>query len=162
MALSRFPSMMAAAADAVITVLDLARHIRDTRGDLQLRYVDQLRDALAAAKIQNLAAISEGMKTPDGAEAYMVSIGGPATLAQYHAALLTVEASAAAWHAVSEAWYRALPFSAFMAFETHEPQPGVRVRRLVGTGVVDEATAAPLRAAPELAALVAALESAGA
>lgn len=162
MALTRFPTLMNEAADAVLDVLTLARHIRDTSGDLPIRFVDQLRDALAGAKIKNVAAIAEGMKAAPAAEAYMVSIGGPASLALYGAALASVETAAAAWHTVSEAWYSSLPFSAFMAFVTDTPVPGVRVRRLVGTGVVDEATAAPLRAAPELAALIAALEEAGA
>lgn len=98
MPLSRFPSVMPEAVTASIAVADALRFVRDTSGDLTFRALDDVQEGLARAKQTTAAALTEGHKQPGAAEAFMASLGGPATLAAYGAAAVDIEAKAAAWN----------------------------------------------------------------
>ncbi|MBL3569931.1 hypothetical protein BV509_01100 [Rhodovulum sulfidophilum] len=161
MALSRFPAVMPRAAEAVIAAADALRYIRDTSGDLRLREIDGAIEALRTAKLACLAALAEGQKQPAAAEAFMASLGGPETLADFGAALVQIDAAATAWNDSWAAWLGTLAVSDLIQPATMIRE-GVDTRYIARIEAVSDATAAPLRQAQALDDLIAALEATGA
>lgn len=95
MGLSRFPAVMDAAVEAVLTTTEALRYVRDARGDLLWSSLDAVQDGLRRAKLTTYATFDEAEKQPQAAEAHMASLGGPATIAAYKAKAIAVEMAAA-------------------------------------------------------------------
>ncbi|MFC3169208.1 hypothetical protein [Paracoccus fontiphilus] len=161
MPLSQFPTAMPAAVSAVLRVAAALRYIRDSSGDLPFRALDELQDALRASKITTFAALSEGAKAPEAAEAFMSGLGGPVTLAAYEAAAMDIEAKASAWNTYLGGVLQSLPVDAVIGMVTISTD-GVDTRHIERRAFMPAAYADPLRASQELADLAAAFEAVGA
>lgn len=161
MGLSRFPTVMAGAADAVIATAAALRRVRDSAGDLPFRDLDAIQDGLRAAKVSTFAAFAEAAKQPAAAEAFMANMGGPPSLAAYRAAAGAIEVAAAGWNAFLAAWLSGLPRESLIAIVVRS-YDGIETKHVERPAFVAAEVAAPLRASAQLAALVAAFESVGA
>lgn len=160
MALSRFPKAMDDAANAVIRLTEAAKFLHDSSGDLRLQHIDRIQDALRAAKVAATAVMIEGQKAPANAEAFMASMGGPATLQDFGAAMADLEAKSSAWNDVLAAWVADLPAKSFAEVATVSRE-GIDTRHILRTEMCDDATAAPLRTSTALNDLISALEAVG-
>lgn len=161
MPLSQFPTAMPAAVTAVLSVAAALRHIRDASGDLTLHAINAAQDGLRHAKATTLGALSEGAKAPEAAEAFMAGLGGPATLAEYNAAAVEIEAKAAAWNARVAACLASLPVDAVIGMVVVD-RDGIITRHIEHKSFIPADYADPLRHSDELAALIAAFEAVGA
>lgn len=161
MPLSQFPTTMPAAVAAVLAVADALRHIRDASGDLTMHAINAAQDGLRQAKATTMGALSEGAKAPDAAEAFMAGLGGPATLAEYHAAAQDIEVKAAAWNARVAACLRSLPVESVIGMVVLD-RDGIVTRHIEHKSFIPAEHADPLRQSAELAALIGAFEAVGA
>lgn len=161
MGLSRFPTVMQGAVDSILQTADALRYVRDAQGDLPWHYLDSIQNGLRASKVATYATFAEAAKQPQAAESYMASMGGPKTIADYQAKAYGVEVAAAAWNRMLAEFVAALPHSALISVVV-QSYDGIETKHLERPGFIATAEAAPLRASPELAALVAAFEAVGA
>lgn len=160
MALSRFPKAMDDAANAVIQLTKAARYVRDSSGDLRLRDLDRIQEALRAAKLAATEVITEGQKSPANAEAFMASMGGPTSLQAFGAAMVDLETKASAWNDALAVWVGGLSAANFAEVATVSRE-GTDTRHILRVDMCDGLTATPLRESTELADLIAALEAVG-
>lgn len=161
MALSRFSSVMPAAVEAVLSVTQALRYVRDTSGDLTLRSLDDVQNGLQVAKATTFAALSEGAIAPAAAEAFMAGLGGPATLAAYQAAAMDIEGKASAWNGLLAGVLTGLSGPDLIALVTRDVG-GIETRHIEYVAFIPAATAGQLRTSQELAELIAAFEAVGA
>jgi len=99
MSLSRFPKAMAENVEAVIRTAAALRHVTSSSGDLLFQDIRAIQSGLEQSKLTFLAALQEGQKSATAAEAFMVSINGPSTLAAYQKGAGSIENAAASWNA---------------------------------------------------------------
>ncbi|SOC19508.1 hypothetical protein SAMN05877831_1183 [Rhodobacter maris] len=118
-------------------------------------------DSLRPAYEASLAAIEEGAKAPEAASAFMASLGGPTTLAEFQAALAGFIAATDAWRVYLSAYLATLPQSCLVGM-VYRPLGTTGTWHIERPGYIPNEHAAVLRAAPELAALIAAFEAVGA
>lgn len=163
MGLSRFPKAMSDAADAVLRAGEALRHVSTASGDLTFRDLDLIYEGLASSKIHALAALAEGSKpgAQAGAQEFMASMGGPATLTDFQSKLVTIETKAAAFHAEVAAAFAAMPPTDLIRVNSRSVG-GVTVPFIERAAFIPAAYADPLRQSTELAELVAAFEAVGA
>lgn len=161
MVLSRFSSVMPSAVDAVLSTAEALRHVRDTQGDLPWWALDRVQDGLLQAKESCLAALSEGQRQPVTSEAFMASLGGPETLADFQAKIQACEIAAVAWNAALGSLLSSLAADEVIAL----------VRRgggIMATSHIErvpfltQARADTIRQSQELTDLIAAFEAVGA
>lgn len=158
--LSRFPSVMPLAVEAVIGVTAALKHVRDTTGDLRFRDIQNVQRGLHSAKKYSIGALQEGAKAPAAAQAFMAGLGGPATLADFQAKVMDIEAKAASWNALLVAFIDGLPASAF-AVVAPLTVDGVESHQFQQTEFAKEAEAETLRKSAALQALIEAFEAVG-
>ena len=113
------------------------------------------------AKATTLNALSEGAKAPEAAELFMAGLGGPATLAEYHAAAVDIESKAAAWNARVAICLAGLPVNAVIGMVVVD-RDGIITRHIEHKSFIPAEHADPLRKSDELASLIAAFEAVGA
>lgn len=162
MPLSTFPTDMSAAASSVIQAADFLRRLRDGAGVLNWGDITNCQRLLHRAKTTSVAAMTEGYKAREAAEAYMRSINGPETLETFGSQLMAVEAAAAGWSQLLRDTVTALPGSAFMEIGSVDTGLPTETAMPFRNDSLPAATAISLRQSAELAALIAAFESAGA
>ena len=161
MPLSQFPTAMPAAVTATLAAAIALRHIRDTKGDLTFRALDTVQDALFRSKVTTYSALVEGAKAPAAAEAFMAGVGGPASLADYQAAVVNIETKASAWNGTLSAALAELTGPELIDLVSRDVD-GVKTRHIEMASFISAAKAGPLRASSELAALITAFEDVGA
>lgn len=156
MTLSRFPKAMADNVDAVLRTVDLIRHVANASGDLLFRDLDEIQQGLARSKTTFLQAMAEGQKAPASAEAYMVSVNGPATLADYQGHAEDIEAAAAAWNARLAQALAEIPGSdlIYMVRDDRTQTKVIERARFVPATIAD-----PLRQSTEMTGLAAAFDA---
>lgn len=159
--LSRFPSVMQSAVDAVISTAEALRYLKTTSGDLPWHVLDRVQDGLRTAKVTTYATFAEATRQPEAAEAYMASMGGPQTLADYQAKAAQIEVAAAAWNAYLAGWVATLPHEELIGVVIVN-QGGVETKHVERPAFVPGDIAEPLRESQELADLLIAFESVGA
>jgi len=152
---------MPAAATATLAAATALRHVRDTSGDLTFRALDTLQEALFRAKVTTYAALVEGGKAPVAAQEFMAGIGGPATLAAYQTAAMNIEMKAAGWNSALSAALAGLTGPELISMITRNVN-GVEAKYIERATFIPAAKADPLRASPELDALISAFEAVGA
>lgn len=160
MALSTFPTDMPVAAAAVLASAEKFRAIQSQGGGLLWRVLEDAQNSLRASKLACLKAMAEGQKQPAGAEAFMAQIGGPATLAEFAAALQAVEVAASAWNDFLTTFLAGLPTSDLIAVHRQDQNLPTETRHIIRPAAIANADA--LRNSQELANLIAAFEAAGA
>lgn len=160
MGLSRFPAVMDAAVEAVLTTTEALRYVRDARGDLLWPSLDAVQDGLRRAKLTTYATFAEAAKQPAAAEAHMASLGGPATIAAYKAKAVAVEMAAAAWNAWLSGYLATLPTGVLIGLAVNSAD-GIETKHIEWASFIPGDLAAPLRASAQLAALITAFEAVG-
>ncbi len=158
--LSRFPVVMPQCVEAVLAVAAALRHVSQSSGDLTWRDVNAIQDGLHRAKETTAAALAEGQKAPAAAEAFMASIGGPATLAEFAALAADIEAKATAWNVRLAAALAELTADEVI-FLGHRGEGAAATRHVQYRHFLPARVADPLRQSDELAALVAAFVAVG-
>lgn len=161
MGLSRFPSVMQTAVEAILQTADALRFVRDTQGDLPWVYLDAVQNGLRASKVGTYAVLAEAAKQPQSAEAYMASLGGPETLAEFQAKAVQVEIAAAAWNAFLAGFIETLPHSALIAIVV-QSYDDIRTKHIEHPGYIPAAEAVAVRTSSTLTDLIAAFEAVGA
>ena len=161
MGLSRFPIVMDAAVVAVRETAEALRYVRDARGDLMWSSLDAIQDGLRRAKLTTAATFAEAAKQPAAAEAHMASIGGPKSIAAYHAKAVAVEMAAAAWNGWLTGYLATLPNSALISVVVMS-YDGIETKHIERPAFIPGDLAEPLRAAGQLVALIEAFEAVGA
>lgn len=156
--LSRFPKVMSDNVDAVIRCADQARHIANATGDLPFRDLEMLQMLLENAKMTFLTAMSEGMKSPQAAEAFMISVNGPATLSAYQNTAVSIETAAAGWNAKLAQTLAELPNSVLISVIV---RPDSQTKHIERPSFIPAIYADQLRQSAELGSLVAAFDAAG-
>ncbi|MBL4929342.1 hypothetical protein [Fuscibacter oryzae] len=152
---------MQQAVDAILQTAESLRFVRDTQGDLPWMYLDAVQNGLRASKVATYAVFAEAPKQLAFAEQHMASIGGPASIAEYQAKAVQVEIAASAWNAFLTGFVEGLPHTALIAIVV-QSYDNIQTKHIERPGFIAAAEAAALRAAPELAALIAAFEAVGA
>lgn len=158
MALSRFPAMMDANVSAVLRTATALRFIRDSTGDLAFRHLDAVQSGLEQSKVTFGMAFAEAQKAPEAATAFMASIGGPASLQDYGAGAIALEAAAGDWNGRLSAALASIPAADLI---TTVLRAETQTRHIEHAAFISAVIADPLRQSPELAALIAAFESLG-
>ena len=161
MGLSRFPAVMDAAVEAVLKTADAMRHVRDARGDLLWSALDAMQDGLRQSKATTYATFVDATKQPESAEAHLKSLGGPATLADYQDKAVAVELAAASWNHWLQSYLGTLPATTLIGLVVRSDN-GVETKHIERGYFIPAELAAPLRACPQLAALINAFEAVGA
>lgn len=144
---------------ALRDLMPLLAAIQAGAGDLPLIQVREVQTLLLRAKAAAARASAEAQGAPVVAEAYMADMGGPATLAAFQAGMTATENAAAIWNAALAAILDALPGMLRLVTVARD---GVTAKALEYASSIPAAQADPLRQGPELAGLIAALETAGA
>lgn len=161
MPLSRFPSVMPRAAEAVLSAAAALRYVRDSGGDLPWHALHRVQDGLAQAKAACLEALAEGQKQPASADAFMAAMGGPATLTDFAARMAEVEAAASAWNGTLSALLADLSAAEVVAL-IRRGEGMAATRHIEFVPYLTGARADALRQSQALAALIAAFEAVGA
>lgn len=161
MSLLQFQIIMPKAVQSVVSSAGALRDIRDGVGELHFRDLNLAQQHLHGAKINSIGALTEGQKATVAAEAFMQSLGGPATLGAFAVRMAEIEAKASAWNARLKSWLETLPSSAFVKMVVRS-QDGIDAKHIGQTQVATEMQADPLRSSVELADLIAAFEAVGA
>lgn len=161
MALSQFTSIMPAAATAVIRVAAALRYIKDSSGDLSYTVIDELQNALRESKETTIKAIEEGLKAPAGAEAFMVSIGGPLSLEEYQYYAYQIEIRASAWNDLLGSIINSIPSEHLIGMVTNNAN-GIATRHREPKPFMPAQYADQMRTSTALIELLAAFESVGA
>lgn len=156
MTLSRFPKAMADNVDAVLRTAELISHVANSSGDLMFRDLDEIQQGLARSKTTFLKAMAEGQKSPAGAKAYMVSVNGPATLADHQGHAGDIEAAAAAWNTRLAQALAAMTSSDLIYMIRNDQTEAKFIER---ARFMPAAIADPLRQSTEMTALVAAFDA---
>jgi hypothetical protein len=162
MALSTFPSDMNAAASAVLSCAAAFRAIATQSGDLTWRMLEDAQNSLHIAKSTSIVALSSASSAPAAAEAYMASIGGPASISDFQASLAAVETAAAAWNVALSAFLASLPTNQLLHLATRDVGLPTETKYISRPAFIPGQYAAALRAEPSLSALIAAFEAVGA
>lgn len=158
MALSRFPTVMPQNVEAVLRAASAIRHVRLATGDLLFRDLDAVQAGLEQAKITFVAALTEAQKAPEAAQAFMASVNGPVTLAQYQQGAVTIETAAAAWNARLAATLASLTSADLITLVT---RPDSQTKHIERSAFIPAVVADPLRQSAELGALLASFEAVG-
>lgn len=161
MALSKFPTAMTEAATAVIAVAAALRHVAASSGDLTFSDLSEVQDGLRRAKVATVAALTEGARGGRAAETFMQSLGGPATMTEFRASSLTIEAAAAAWNSALSAALADMTAAELVALITVS-RAGIETRHVEFAQFVPARVADPLRQSQALADLIAAFSAVGA
>lgn len=159
--LSRFPTVMQSAVEAVIKTADALRYVRNTSGDLTWRSIDAIQEGLRESKITTYATFAEAAKQPASSEAYMASMGGPQTLTDYQAKAAGIEIAAHNWNAFLRTWVASIPHEMLIGVVTASVN-GIETKHIERPAFVGAEHAMSLRASPELQALIEAFEAVGA
>lgn len=164
MALSRFPAAFDTAAVAVLDSAQRFKALRDQGGDLTWRALESAQDSLRSAKIAALSALTEAAKASDksAVEAFMASMDGPATLAEFQAALGAVEAASSAWNDTLTTFLAGLPNGDLIGVSVQDTGLPTETRHITRPHFIPAERAASLRSSPDLNALVKAFEAVGA
>ena len=161
MPLSQFPAAMNAAVPAILAASESLRYIRDTTGDLTWRSINAMQSDFRTAKTACLLAIAEANKSPASAQNYLANMGGPATLVLFNDGLSNIQQASNALFQAFGVWLDGLP-NAEIRSVVNVTVNGVTTPQVVDAAFVSAASAAPLRTAPQLAALIVAFEGIGA
>lgn len=152
---------MPRAVEAVHSTAAALRHVRDTQGDLPWWALDRVQDGLAQSKETCLAALAEGQRQPVSSEAFMASMGGPITLADFQTKIAACEAAAAGWNAALAAFVASLSASELIVL-VRRGEGMMATSHIERVAFLTQARADTLRQSPELATLIAAFEAVGA
>lgn len=152
---------MSEAVEAVVTCATVLRHIATTTGDLPLFDLNAAQNGLAEAKIKTVRVMQEGVKARAAATAFMRNVNGPATLEDFQAAIMDIEAKAAAWNGRLATALADMTGPECLWLGTRG-QGQMSTRHVVQTHFIPARVANPLRQSAELAALVAAFTELGA
>ena len=161
MGLSRFPTVMNSAADAVLNVGEVLSYIKDSRGDLLFSSLEDLQSKLRVSKETTFRAFAEAEKQAEYAEDYMLKMGGPSTILEYKAKAYSVEQAAAAWNSRLQAFLVGLPNSCLISLITID-RDNISTKHIERPGFIPGEIAQPLRDSSELSDLLQAFKSVGA
>ncbi|WP_444452049.1 hypothetical protein ACTTAI_13405 [Rhodobacter capsulatus] len=161
MALSQFPVVMPRAVSAIVAAAASLRYLRDTSGDLTWIALEMAQDSLRPAYEASIEALAEGAKAPEASEAFMSSLGGPATLDAFGDALQGFVVATDAWRVYLAGYLSGLPQSCLVGL-VYRPLGQSGTWHIERPGYIPAEHAAALRGAPELAALIVAFEAVGA
>lgn len=175
MALRLYRDSLTPAMRASRTAADRVRAVAAGTGDLTLVHVELAAEAMGAAKMAAIKAIgdlqtSAAVSAEEAAavDAYLGDFAGPATLAAFQSSLAAVEAAAVG--------YNTALATAIRTAQAQGAQTGVWMLDVVSVTIAEGVTygdlrtstylpaafADPFRQSPEVAALIAAFEAAGA
>lgn len=162
MQIARFATKFDTAAKAVGNAGHLLRGIREGTGDLPTRVVfGGLQSALASAKSATVDALEEVKIDPARANSILPDFpGGPQSVTELQAGALDIEAKALAFNVAFAGWFSSLSITDVYEIG-RAGEPGKEYSRLSQKQNLAEALVAPLRAMPELDALIAAFEAVG-
>lgn len=161
MTLSRFSSVMPRAVEAVLTTATALRHVRDTQGDLPWWALDRVQDGLAQSKASCVEALIEGQRQPATSEAFMASLGGPPTLADFQAKIAACEVAAVAWNKALAVLLASLDATEVIAL-VRRGEGSMGSSHIERVAFLAQSRADVLRQSDEMAALIAAFEAVGA
>jgi hypothetical protein len=162
MPLSTFPTDMANAAQAVLAASEKFNAIHSQSGDLMWRLLEDAQNSLRQAKAAALKAMASGALQQTNAEAFMATLGGPVTLADFQAGLVQVELASTAWndHLENE-FLPSLPNVDLIGMAVNN-RDGIETRHYNRPAFIPGIRATPLRQSQQLSDLVAAFAAVGA